>query len=410
MKIKKLITGIVSIMMIFTSVAGNLSNVSAANVTSVIAESSEIKTGESTNVTVDAVIPEEAEIISYQWSSDNEAVAIVSGESDTATVQGLTAGKAKIKAVVNYEVKNDTEETAEVEETNDNEYVSGKMIDKNLLEAKDIYRKEKGLLTSNEIKQIRKKYGLTQAEFSFLLGLGEITITRYEKKLIQDETYDKIMRLVYEDSLLALDYLKENKDKFKNEQRYEKIEENIKRIVVQDAEEYFNKKELMSKYVNFENKNTMNGFKNIDIPKLEAVINYIANKNKKLYKVKLMKLLWYIDMLYYKKYGKSLTGLVYIHQKLGALPVGFEELMKLKSIDVKEEVKDESTIYHILPNNDYKVEKLSKQEKDVIDTIINKFKDFNTNQIVEYMHNEKVYKETNQTQVIDYSYAKNMNI
>ena len=297
-----------------------------------------------------------------------------------------------------------------VSDDEDNEFVSAGIMDRNLLEAKDVYRKEKGLLTSKEIKQIRKKYGLTQAEFSFLLGLGEVTITRYEKKLIQDETYDKIMRLVYEDSLLALDYLKENKDKFKNEQRYEKIEENIKRIVVQDAEEYFNKKELMSKYVNFENKNTMNGFKNIDIPKLEAVINYIANKNKKLYKVKLMKLLWYIDMLYYKKYGKSLTGLVYIHQKLGVLPVGFEELMKFKSIDVKEEVKDESTIYHILPNNDYKVEKLSKQEKDVIDTIINKFKDFNTNQIVEYMHNEKVYKETNQTQVIDYSYAKNMNI
>ena len=297
-----------------------------------------------------------------------------------------------------------------VSDEDDNEYVSGKMMDKNLLEAKDIYRKEKGLLTSNEIKQIRKKYGLTQAEFSFLLGLGEITITRYEKKLIQDETYDKIMRLVYEDAFLALDYLKENKDKFKNEKRYEEIEKNIKKIVIQDAVEYFNKKELLSKYVDFENMSIMNGFKNIDISKLEAVINYIANKNNNLYKVKLMKLLWYIDMLYYKKYGKSLTGLVYIHQKLGALPVGFEELMKLKSIDVKEEVKDESTIYHILPNNDYKVEKLSKQEKDVIDTIINKFEDFNTNQIVEYMHNEKVYKETNQTQVIDYSYAKDMNI
>lgn len=297
-----------------------------------------------------------------------------------------------------------------VSDEDDNEYVSGKMIDKNLLEAKDIYRKEKGLLTSNEIKQIRKKYGLTQAEFSFLLGLGEITITRYEKKLIQDETYDKIMRLVYEDAFLALDYLKENKDKFKNEKRYEEIEKNIKKIVIQDAVEYFNKKELLSKYVDFENMSIMNGFKNIDIPKLEAVINYIANKNNNLYKVKLMKLLWYIDMLYYKKYGKSLTGLVYIHQRLGALPIGFDELMKLKSIEVKEEIKDESIIYHILPNNNCEIGKLSKQEKDVIDIILDKFKDFNTNQIVKYMHNEKAYKETNQTQVIDYSFAKDVKI
>ena len=297
-----------------------------------------------------------------------------------------------------------------VSDNEDNEYVSAGMMDRNLLEAKDVYRKENGLLTSNEIKQIRKKYGLTQAEFSFLLGLGEITITRYEKKLIQDETYDKVMRLVYEDAFLALDYLKENKDKFKNTNRYEEIERNIKRIVIQDAVEYFNKKEIMSKYVDFESQSIMNGFKNVDIPKLETVINYIANKNNNLYKVKLMKLLWYIDMLYYKKYGKSLTGLVYVHQKLGALPIGFDELMKLKSIKVKEEIKDEATIFHILPNKNYEGEKLSKQEKEVIDTIIDKFKDFNTNQIVEYMHNEKAYRETNQTQVIDYSFAKDVKI
>lgn len=297
-----------------------------------------------------------------------------------------------------------------VSDDEDNEYVSAIIMDRNLLEAKDVYRKENGLLTSKEIKQVRKKYGLTQAEFSFLLGLGEITITRYETKLIQDETYDKIMRLVYEDAFLALDYLKENKDKFKNIKRYEEIERNIKKIVIQDAVEYFNKKELLSKYVDFETESTMNGFKNIDIPKLEVVINYIADRNNNLYKVKLMKILWYIDMLYYKKYEKSLTGLVYVHQKLGALPIGSEELIKLKSIEVKEEVKDESTIYHILPNKNYEGEKLSKKEKEVIDTIIDKFRDFNTNQIVEYMHNEKPYKETNQTQVIDYSFAKDINI
>ena len=297
-----------------------------------------------------------------------------------------------------------------VSDDEDNEYVSAIIMDRNLLEAKDVYRKENGLLTSKEIKQVRKKYGLTQAEFSFLLGLGEITITRYETKLIQDETYDKIMRLVYEDAFLALDYLKENKDKFKNIKRYEEIERNIKKIVIQDAVEYFNKKELLSKYVDFETESTMNGFKNIDIPKLEVVINYIADRNNNLYKVKLMKILWYIDMLYYKKYEKSLTGLVYVHQKLGALPIGSEELIKLKSIKVKEEVKDESTIYHILPNKNYEGEKLSKKEKEVIDTIIDKFRDFNTNQIVEYMHNEKAYKETNQMQVIDYSFAKDINI
>ena len=109
------------------------------------------------------------------------------------------------------------------------------MMDNNLLNAKDEYRRQKHLLTSQQIKDIRKKYGITQAEFSFLLGLGEITITRYEKKLIQDETYDKIMRLVYDNAFLALDYLKDNKDKFKNLERYEEIENNIKKVILSDT-------------------------------------------------------------------------------------------------------------------------------------------------------------------------------
>ena len=62
----------------------------------------------------------------------------------------------------------------ECKETNEeeNEFVSAKMMDENLLRSRDVYRKEHNMLTSLEIKQIRQKYGVTQAEFSYMLGLG----------------------------------------------------------------------------------------------------------------------------------------------------------------------------------------------------------------------------------------------
>ena len=41
---------------------------------------------------------------------------------------------------------------------------------------------------------LEKKYNLSQVDFSRLLGLGDVTITRYEIKAIQDETYDSILR------------------------------------------------------------------------------------------------------------------------------------------------------------------------------------------------------------------------
>lgn len=48
----------------------------------------------------------------------------------------------------------------------------------------DAYKEEKELLTSNEIKEIRNMYGMTQKEYAFVLGMGEISIHRLEKTFI----------------------------------------------------------------------------------------------------------------------------------------------------------------------------------------------------------------------------------
>ncbi|MFR7665816.1 MAG: hypothetical protein ACLU2J_00315 [Clostridia bacterium] len=44
-----------------------------------------------------------------------------------------------------------------------------------------------------------------------MLGLGEVTITRYETKLIQDTTYDTMMKLMDKNAMFALSHLKQIK-------------------------------------------------------------------------------------------------------------------------------------------------------------------------------------------------------
>lgn len=294
--------------------------------------------------------------------------------------------------------------------TKENTFETGILWNENLINSLDAYRIKKNLLTSKEIKDIRNKYKITQLEMALLLGLGEITITRYETKLIQDETYDKIMRLINDNAMLALNYLEQNKDKFKNKERYEIIKNNIKQIVFNDTLNYLNKQEIKAKYINYAKESIENGYKILDIEKIEEITNYIAKNYTNLYKVKLMKMLWYIDYLYYKENKQSLTGLVYTHQKMGALPIAYDEIIKLQSIKVEEEMKecDDNCFicYHILPNENYKGKSLLKKEKKICDRVVNKFKDFKTNQIVEYMHKEKAYIQTNTDEVIDYSYAE----
>ncbi|OHE40945.1 MAG: hypothetical protein A2Y16_03185 [Tenericutes bacterium GWF2_57_13] len=58
------------------------------------------------------------------------------------------------------------------------------------------YRDKAGLLQPKDIKRIRDRHGLTQRQFSLLLGFGEKTVTRYENGSIQDVAHDLLMRLV----------------------------------------------------------------------------------------------------------------------------------------------------------------------------------------------------------------------
>lgn len=104
---RKISSFLLSVLVLFGVVANDLSFVSAINtgIVTVTSEKEEIEINEKTNLKAYADLPEDVEIIDYNWTSDNEAVAIVSGEENVANVTGLGAGKAKITVTVNYKNK-----------------------------------------------------------------------------------------------------------------------------------------------------------------------------------------------------------------------------------------------------------------------------------------------------------------
>lgn len=63
-----------------------------------------------------------------------------------------------------------------------------------------------------------------------------------------------------------------------------------------------------------------NGFKKFDRNKAIAMILFFAVTQHNLHKTKLMKLLWYVDMLFFKDYVKSISGMRYVHQHYGPIP------------------------------------------------------------------------------------------
>lgn len=289
----------------------------------------------------------------------------------------------------------------------DEKFVPKEILNKNLLAAKDSYRTLNGLLTSQEIKEVRNLYGLSQKEFANLLGWGDVTIQRYEKKSIQDETYDQKIRSVKDNPKLALDELERHKEKF-DQERYEELREVITSLVKTKSVKYLNKEVIESLYIDFKEESENNGYKLLDLEKIENMIAFFAQNSSRLYKVKLMKFLWYADALFCKKYGRGMSGMVYRHLPLGAVPKAHEELLRYSesSIEVVEEYIDDHVAYRILPKINIDLSKFSVEEISVLQAIVEKFDDMGSKKISNYMHEEVAYQETNEDEIIPYSLAR----
>jgi HTH-type transcriptional regulator/antitoxin MqsA len=72
-------------------------------------------------------------------------------------------------------------------------------IKRNDCRVRDAWRKADGLLTGEEIADLRKKLGLTQQDAAKVFGGGVNAFSKYERgEVIQSEGMDKLMRLALE--------------------------------------------------------------------------------------------------------------------------------------------------------------------------------------------------------------------
>ena len=76
--------------------------------------------------------------------------------------------------------------------------------------AVEVYRRSHGLLTADEIRELRERLGLTQAQFAGILRLGLNTVSRWESgRNVQNAAMDVLLKLV-RDVPATRDYLKKN--------------------------------------------------------------------------------------------------------------------------------------------------------------------------------------------------------
>ena len=278
-----------------------------------------------------------------------------------------------------------------------------------LIRAYNEYRRRHKLLLPEEIKKIREQYGLSQRSFAKLLNWGDKTICRYENGSIQDKAHNSLLLFLREPENMRT-YLTENEIVL-DERQKAKLLDTVEKLE-QDKEYRAGRRffELFFSRIPSEE----NGFKGFDYEKLCAMVLFFAHKSTGLLKTKLMKLLNYSDMVFYKENGISISGLKYAHLPYGPVPDNFDIILGKMAADHLahiEVIYDGAYEKHqVVPECDVPEGVLSDSEVEMLNRIYEKFKSFGSVEISDYSHKEKGYNATKTGQIISYAYAMDIEL
>lgn len=276
-----------------------------------------------------------------------------------------------------------------------------------------IYREKTNIIKAEDIIKLREKYNISQRELTSILGFGKMTINRYERGGLPTKSQSDYIKLLIENDDKFIEKVKEAykknniSDKTYNKIISEEIEKDINKNEVKDNIRRYLKSVLNRK------PDIYNGYKSLDLEKIENIISYIASKVKNLTITSLNKYLWYIDMLSFNERTVAITGLTYQNQKFGPTIIykKYDELSLLDDKYTREDIETENgNTTKIISNNNFNLDKISSSEKEIIDKIIKLLKNKNVADISEMSHREDGWKKTKRFEQISFEYAMNLKL
>lgn len=319
--------------------------------------------------------------------------------------------KRDIKEFKGIEV-NTFENVAICNECNEDLYVN-EIENENNERIFKIYRKIANIITPQDIVNLRNKYDISQRELTAILGFGKMTINRYERGGLPSKSQSDYIRLLIDNEIEFMNRVKAAYEK------NEISEKTYKKIVSNDVEKAISKKEVQDnirKYLNVElnrDPDIYNGYRSLDLDKIENIISYIASKVKNLTITSLNKYLWYIDMLSFNQRSVAITGLTYQNQKFGPTIIN-KRYDEISLLDDKYQREDFETINgnvtEIISKDNFDLNKISDSEKKIIDSVIKLLKNKKVTEISEMSHKEDGWRKTKRLEQISFEYAMNLKL
>jgi len=283
---------------------------------------------------------------------------------------------------------------------------------RNLEKAYSFYREKRKLLSADEIRSIREKYGLSQRALSRLLGWGEITIHRYENGAVQDNVHNSTLRLI-ENPQNMQKLFETNRNKLPS-YTAARLEKRIASFLQEDEEQAF--QVSFERLVSHQHVDLTSGFKEYDLEKLKNMILYLVKRLDGVLKVKLNKLLWYCDFLHFKETSVSITGAQYVRLPYGPIADNYERIIGIMQpelldkdeieFDTEKGIVGEQFTALVEPDESM----FSETEIQVMNFVADTFRDYTSTEIMNKSHQETAYIKYKDGDIISYEDAKELSL
>ena len=218
------------------------------------------------------------------------------------------------------------------------------------------YRIYEGIISIDDIQKLMDIYNIGKAPLSLALGFGEITITRYLQGQVPSKEYSAVMKKALESPKYMLELLNNNVDKI-GDTAYKKASK---------AAEELNSLMSVSE-------------------KMLSVISYIFERAHEVTPLALQKMLYFIQGIYMVIFDKPIYEedcVAWVHGPVYESVYEMFKTFKYNPIDDNR---------FVMFKNRFK--ELNKEEKDVIDLIIDSFGMYSGKTLEEITHKEDPWKQ-----------------
>ena len=263
-----------------------------------------------------------------------------------------------------------------------------------LMQAHNQYREKNNIPFPEEIACIREKYELPASKMSDVLGLGANGYSNYENGEIPTPAYGNLISAASEPQTF-MNLLEKGKEHF-SANAFNKVRERVTYLI----RTYNENRNVHSSLNVYNEPNNFTGYKKPVASKIANLVTYFIQNSKPDFndKLKLNKQLFFADFTHYKNHGASITGLSYRAIKYGPVPSNYdniyaylenEQFISSQFLEVSNRAAREVFI----SDADFDKKLFTDNEKETLSTIIEKFGNISTWDIVELSHKEKAWKE-----------------